>query len=364
MRRTAVRAASLSLLAGAGLALTMVVASMSAAMAYDDRGPSPDMAAWEIFVRAAAPSGRPGADELEFETWASDSDTFAASPPRWPDAGSPRALPECKQAFDRDAARAAGFPDDGCIAEEVRRNWAAFRYLASNHLTTKTGLAKAFARSLKIDLPADSVQVKADWMKVGDLARWLHCDESEVRRSYYTRIDRSAGANDELALVGMHLNSKRWTNWLWATFEDRLNPGRCDDIGCHDAFGAAIAHVLGREPANQNYGDCRKTPELIAMFANAGLDPVWLNYCLKGSQVSFADKPGRPNLLGNSVIDRINGRVPMAHSSCMSCHALASFDKSGDAGGGFGANAIGAVEAARPKGHLSSNFVWGVTKAR
>jgi hypothetical protein len=337
---------------------------MGMALAYDDRGPSPDMAAWDIFVGAAAPSGGPGAGELEFETWASDSDTFAASPPRWPGAGLPPASPECKQTFDRDAARAAGFPNDGCIAEEVRRNWAAFRYLASNRLTSKAGLASAFERSLKIDLPADAVQVKADWMKVGDLARWLHRDVSEVRRGYYTRVDGSGAGGDELALVGLHLNSKRWTNWLWATFENRLNPGRCDDIGCHDTFGATIAHVLGREPANQNYGDCRKTPELIAMFANAGLDPVWLNYCLKGSQVSFVDKSGAPVLLGNSVIDRINGHVPMAHSSCMSCHALASFDKSGIAGGGFSANAIGAVEAARPGAPLSSNFVWGVTQAR
>jgi hypothetical protein len=73
---------------------------------------------------------------------------------------------------------------------------------------------------------------------------------------------------------------------------------------------------------------------------------------------------GASVLLGNSVIDRINGHVPMAHSSCMSCHALASFDKSGIAGGGFSANAIGAVEAARPGAPLSSNFVWGVTQAR
>ena len=60
-------------------------------------------------------------------------------------------------------------------------------------------------------------------------------------------------------------------------------------------------------------------------------NPVWLNYCLKGSQVSFIEKAGRPKRLGNSVIDRINGHIPMAHSSCMTCHALASFGRSGEA---------------------------------
>src|SRR5271156_2484113 len=253
------------------VALAIGVAAPCAALAYDDRGPSPDWAAWETFVHAVASAGVPGAEQLEFETWASDEDMYENSPPRWPAVGTPRRPGECRRTFDRDAAKAAGFPDDGCIMEEVRRNWAAFRYLVSRELTSRAGLTKAFEQGLKVDLPADSVQVKADWIRIGDLTRWSGLDEEDIRRSYYTRIEKTAkGAETEYALVGLHLNSKLWKNWIWATFEHEGNPGRCDEIGCDDTFGAAVSHVASREPANQNYGDCRKTPSLIAMFARAG----------------------------------------------------------------------------------------------
>jgi len=347
------------------IAVALVTAAApGAARAYDDKGPSPDMTAWEIFTQAVAPSGAPGAKQLEFETWASDDDLFAASPPRWPIAGDPPRNGECKRTFDRSAAAAAGLPPDACIEEEVRRNWAAFRYLVSHELTTRPGLAKAFEQRLAVDPPADAVQVKADWMPIGDLARWLQLDEADVQRTYYTRIERAGDARSEMALVGLHLNSKRWKNWIWATFEHRLNPGRCDDIGCHDSFGAATADVAAQTPANEAYGACPKTPALAAMLANVGLNPVWLNYCLKGSQVTFKENDGRPKLLGNSVIDRINGHIPMAHSSCITCHALASFDRSGEADGAIADNPIGDVDQARLQGRLSAGFVWGVIKAK
>jgi hypothetical protein len=344
-------------------ASALVVAALGAAWAYDDRGPSPDLAAWEVFAQAVAPSGAPGATQLEFETWASDDDLFGQSPPHWPGVGEPPRHGECKRTFDPAAATAAGFPQDGCIEEEVRRNWATFRYFVSHDLTTRAGLARASEQGLKIDPPADSVQVKADWMRIGDLARWVRMDEDDVRRLYYTKTERDGEADAEYALVGLHLNSKRWKNWIWATFEHRLNPGRCDEIGCHDTFGAATPHVPGESPPNQNYGECPKSPELSAMLANVGLSPVWLNYCLKGSQVSVKEKDGRPKLLGNSVIDRINGHIPMTHSSCMSCHAMASVNRSGEANSAFTENPTGDVDQARLRDYLTSGFVWGVVKA-
>jgi hypothetical protein len=346
------------------LALAILAAAPRAACGYDGDGPSPDMAAWEVFVGAVASSAEAGENQLEFETWASDDDLYGRSPPRWPSPAEPRGADACRGNVDLDAASAAGFPSGACIAEEVRRNWAAFRYLASHGLASKAGLAAAFEQRLDIDLPADAIQVKADWMKIGDLARWSHLGEDDVRRAYYTRVERHGDVDAEYALVALHLNSKRWTNLLWATFEHQRNPGRCDEIGCHDTFGATVAHVLSREPADQNYGACPKTPALTAIFANVGLSPVWLNYCLKGSQIAFKDKSNRPTLLGNSVIDRINGHIPMAHSSCMTCHALASFDAAGDANRAFADDAIGDVDLARLRGYLTDGFVWGAAKAR
>jgi hypothetical protein len=334
------------------------------ALAYSELGQSPDEVAWEIFAQAVSSDGVSDGTQLEFETWASDDDLYAKSPPQWPTIDARPAPAKCAQDFDRAAASAAGFPDDGCILEDVRRNWAAYRYIVSSELYSREGLAKAFERGFKVDLPADSVQIKADWVRTKDLARWLHLDQDEIREHYHTKTDHEGAEPTEYALVSLHLNSKRWKNWLWATFEHRLNPGRCDDLGCHDSFGAATPDVASKAQANGNYGDCPKSVPLMALFANVGLGPVWLNYCLKGTQVAFTEKHGRPVLLGNSMIDRINGHVPMLHSSCMTCHALASFDKAGEVNGARADDAIGDVDLSRLQGYVNNGFVWGITKSK
>jgi len=343
----------------AGLALASFATS-----AYIDDGPSPDLAAWEVFARAVAPAGIPGDRRLEFETWASDDDLFLQSPPRWPDIGARPAPAQCRRDYDREAAAAAGFPEDACILEDVRRNWGAYRYIVANNLYSRQGLARAFQQHLKVDLPPDSVQVKADWMPIGEVAKWLHLEQEEVRLIYYTKTVEEDSATTEYALVALHLNSKRWKNWLWATFEHSGNAGRCDDIGCHDSFGAATPDIVPKGRPDQSYGECQKSVALMSLFANAGLSPVWLNYCLKGAQVAFTIKDGKPTLLGNSVIDRINGHVAPSQSSCMTCHGLAGFNSAGEASDAPPAGAIGRVDPARLDGYLTSNFVWGVAKAK
>jgi hypothetical protein len=53
----------------------------------------------------------------------------------------------------------------------------------------------------------------------------------------------------------------------------------------------------------------------------------------------------------------------MTHSSCMSCHAMASVNRSGEANSAFTENPIGDVDQARLRDYLTSGFVWGVVKA-
>ena len=128
------------------------------------------MLAWEVFVQITAPSGNPNSTNVEFETWASDQDTYNPSP-KWPDIGAPKQLQisllgtakhgfrpaplaiepgQCKKDFDKEAAKAAGFPADGCIGEEVRRNWAlSFRISRQTSSTRKVGLTQAFAEKLQ-----------------------------------------------------------------------------------------------------------------------------------------------------------------------------------------------------------------------
>jgi hypothetical protein len=341
------------------LALVLVQATASAG----DKlpwGASADMIAWETFVQAMAPAGLPGSAQREFETWASDDDLYVKSPPEWPALGAREPPPPCKQTFDKGMASAARFPLDACVMEDIRRNWAAFRYIVSHGLYAKQGLAEAFKAGVKVDLPPDAVQVKADWMKIGDLTRWLGVDEATVRKNYYVKTEPDGEGTVAYALLGVHLNAKRVKNWVWATFEHRANPGRCDDQGCHDSFGAVAADIRARIPANQDYGDCVKTPALLALFASAGFDAVWRNYCLKGTQTDFSDKDGKPKLLGNSLVDRINGRIPMTSASCMTCHGLAAFDATGEVSGAFADNAIGKIDPTKLDKMMTNGFVWGI----
>jgi hypothetical protein len=126
-------------------------------------------------------------------------------------------------------------------------------------------------------------------------------------------------------LVAMHVISKLVPNWTWATFEHRFNPARCDIIGCKDKFGAQAAMVPPNPTEKQGYPDCAKSTALAAMLAGADIDPVYANYCLKGSQVDFVDNVGLAVRLGNSVTEADF----VGSSSCMTCHGRAAFGKDG-----------------------------------
>jgi len=171
-----------------GLAAIMA-ACAGPAGAADQRlpwGQSSDMAAWQTLTQAMAPSGNPTTHKVEFETWANDQDIYTAEP-HWPAPGAPkqlranRAAPDqgmsglhslvvtpnqCFQPLD---AQAGNFPPTGCIGEEIRRNFATFQYIVSNGLYSTAGLQRAWKARLQVDLPADAIQFKGDWVRVPDL---------------------------------------------------------------------------------------------------------------------------------------------------------------------------------------------------
>ena len=125
---------------------------------------------------------------------------------------------------------------------------------------------------------------------------------------------------------------------------------------------------------NMGYPPGQLTPELLAMFAAAGLGPEWQNYRLKGSQTDFTDATGRATLLGNSITER--GFVQT--SSCMTCHAQASVDSSGlfPPLVGFDPNSQSTNGALNPQWFYNTNtnpwtptyvpidFVWGIVRAQ
>ncbi len=354
-------------------------------------GQSSDMVGWTEFARIVAPSGQ--AKKVEFETWANDNDIYVKDPAVWPSISQPKVLQTSGLARahlprqERDAIRtfgfspgsclhpqglsgpaaASGFPGSGCIGEEVRRNWASFQYIVSNALDTRAGRARAFASGLHVDLPADAIEFKGDWTSVATAAEWLKVDADVVRKHYYTSTSTIEGVNTEIALLSFHISTKQVKNWVWSDFEGAMTPGRCDEIGCHDSFGAVKTDVEPNEKPYQSYGDCAKTPALKSMLSSAGIDPVWLNYCMKGSQVTFIDDNGAPTLLGNSIIEPLNAKVPIKRSSCVTCHAYASFgadgrptdtifnilDKPSD-------SPIGNVDPRIMEGSASNDFIWGI----
>ena len=354
-------------------------------------GQSSDMVGWTEFARITAPSGQP--KKVEFETWATDEDIYVKNPAVWPTVNQPKVLQSSALArahLDRaarngarllelapnscfkppglsGAAAGSGFPASGCIGEEVRRNWASFQYIVSNALDTQAGRARAFATKFRVDLPADAIEFKGDWSTVAAVAEWLKVDADVVRKHYYTSTSMLGGANVEIALLSFHISTKQVKNWVWSDFENAMTPGRCDVIGCHDSFGAVRTDVEPNDKPYQSYGDCAKTPALKAMLSSAGIDPVWSNYCMKGSQVTFIDDNGAPILLGNSIIEPLNANVPIARSSCVTCHAYASFGADGnpttpiqDMLNKPSDSPIGNVDPTLMQGSVSNDFIWGL----
>lgn len=316
-----------------------------------------DQMAWQRFSAVVAPAGQ---GRVEYETWAADEDIYK-SEPSWPNEAALEqkrlrhgvlqriAAPHVLKNAGGDSscgpvlnAAAGNFParllqpgKQPCYSEEVRHNLAAYRYIVQNGLHTQTGLASAFKKAQggwRVAVPEDAVEVKADWVPVDTIIDWLarngvRMKAAQVRAQYYTTVAQGTS----FALVSLHLRSKDAPNWLWASFEHRLNPGRCDTMGCSDRFGAATAQVAAQKAPNRQYPACEKTAAVRKMFGAMRLAEVWNNYCLKASEIAFTTADGAPLMNGSSFTERVAAGVPINRSSCISCHASAGFNREGKA---------------------------------
>lgn len=309
----------------------------------------PDQVAWQLFIKVNTDAGSGNAT---FETWASDSDTFKANP-TFPGAATPiaphaRIVPSSGvEAIQQSGGLIPQIPPNPAIGEEARRNKPAFDFIVSNELYRVSGVRAAFGKNLSF--PIDSIEVKANWMPVSKVPAFTGNKVSltDVPKLYHTN---RGSDGQQYAMVSMHIISKLVPNWTWATFEHRLNPERCDILGCVDHFGAIMAIVSPNQQVGQGYPDCAKTADLKSLFAGVHLDPAFLNYCLKGSQTDFIDNTGLAVRLGNSVTE--SGFVN--RSSCMTCHSRAAFDQNGRATSiaGFGQDGLA------PLGPIDPSWYW------
>jgi hypothetical protein len=378
---------------------TVIVAVPARAGAVDGMTENSDAFIWRKFTELVAPVSRGQKSPVVFETWASDDDTFSATP-RWPGPNEPKKLHASVLALIKKLpasplpgssfqsltsllsgaidvpcatpgnAAVGAFPTIGtpipCIAEETKRNRAQFDFIAGNQLNTKAGLAVAFTKSFTVEMPLDAIAVKGDWVPVATLLQWVPqlSNRGDIERLYYTNTVDSV----EYALVALHVSSRQNPNWVWGTFEHQMNPGRCDYIGCFDSFGAEIPAVApNKTTVNTQYGACPKTQPLKTLMSNASLSPVWENYCLKSTQVDYTAADGTPYVLGNSVIEGIVGNGTVAASSCIACHAYASFDSTGAPKARVTAmlsfNPTGKPIGGLLAGSLQFAFMWGVLRA-
>jgi len=324
----------------------------SGARAADDPNPAltdPDKTNWLLFLEVNADAKTADNNNALFETWASDADTFQTNP-QWPTTPSVLALKPRALSLVARLRKPTGLQPQviagGLQTEETRRNKPDFEFIVSNNLYKVSGLAAAFAGGKPLSFPLDSLEVKANWVLVDNLKDYngFTGSAADAAKTYHVNsaTDPTTGKKLTYALVAMHVISKLVPNWTWATFEHKDNPGRCDVLGCVDAFGAQQAFMAPQSavesalpvgtsnwppPTAIHYADCAKTPALLGLFAKAKIDPAYMNYCLKGSQTDFTDPNGLVNRVGNSVTEL--GFVPYA--SCMTCHARSAFDRTGHA---------------------------------
>ena len=346
----------LGLIAGAGV----TIGSASPVLAQPDPNPAmnaPDQIAWQVFIQVNTRAG--GANSL-FETWASDTDTFQPNP-QFPSTPTPSALRRpILPAVAREALQKSGAllpavpPNVNITTEETRRNYPAFKFIKDNNLYKVSGLKAAFGKTLSF--PVDSIEVKANWVKVSDIPAFTNNRVSAPQVPQLYHVNKANDGND-YAMVAMHVISKLVPNWTWATFEHKDNPSRCDILGCKDAFGAQPPYVPPAQTPGQGYPNCTKTPALQAMLASANIDPVYVNYCLKGSQVDFIDSSGLAVRVGNSITES----TFVATASCMTCHGRAAFDRNGQATSIAGFIDINSDPPIAPLGPLLPQWYWNFT---
>jgi hypothetical protein len=356
-----------------------------------------DMLSWHAFINTLRTADHGGPT---FECWATNLDTFPANPtstpPNWPNYCQGGALAverfhvsRLAQARHAElfAALPAGVncnlppdPKDGnfptgsasdCIAEEVRRNRDTFDFIAHRGLYWKTGLAAAFKQPGVIEFPWSAVEFKGDWTPVPTLIKWLAQNgvtitPEQVDKEYFTTVDKGV----KYALLSFHISTKQLPNWLWATFEHKRNPARCDVMGCYDQFGAVEGKqkVPPNATANAGYGDCPKPAMVKEMFAFAKVPAQGDSYCLKATQIVGA-KDGLSVLDGDSVIEVINASVQIKNSSCLTCHAYAAVDATGGVWRGSNnpglapPGPIGPNPLPLPADAKSIDFIWSILAA-
>ncbi len=187
------------------------------------------------------------------------------------------------------------------------------------NLQTLTGQASYINSKGPLQFPKAAVELKIDWLPATSLtgSSSFNCTNKKPAGVYVEVINGAC-----YALVGMHISSKLYPKWLWATFEPQnsiTNPNRCNPnlySSCNDPWGSNPAVSTGKNTA--------ASKNLSNLMDQAGLAPEFRNYRLVGIQTTY-DEPKGTKKLGSSFVE-YNAGVPAQQASCVTCHSYAMMD--------------------------------------
>lgn len=270
-------------------------------------------AASRVNLRGARGGGRNRSRALSLATLRAAMDAAHAVKSAPPAAAAPRGR----------ARRGAAATSEPGGFEEVTRNLASFNFIVQNNLYTVAGLTQQFNNNFVVQFPRDAIEVKLRWLPWAEIQSYSPGANMSNYHVTFAPDPNNSNTPTYFGLVAIHLMTKDTPNWVWATWEHEDNPNRCDFLGCHDDFGVTPSDVAPTpNPApypGAPYPAGTLTPALMQLMQGMGAE--WQHYRLKGAQVNFTDPTGQPLIVGNSVTEF--GFVQT--SSCMTCHALASF---------------------------------------
>lgn len=305
---------------------------------------TPEETAWRLFVAATCPTG--GMQPLAFEQWTEQSCLRGSSDCTSGGAATRRlhashlalrrttgglSANDCTPMTGTEGRPAStslekfvptNLSADATFCEEVFANPSEVAYIKNpspgHSLRTLTGQAQYVASGNTIKFPTDAIEIKADWLPANSLTPSpIDCNDPNL--PVYTEVIKGTC----YALAGIHISSKLFPKWLWATFEPQFNstnPNLCNPelySSCSDPWGSSPATSTG-EPRDL-------TPALVELMNHAKLAPAFRNYRLVGVQTDFVNS--NTTLMGNSFVE-FNAGVPAQQASCISCHFSAQFDSS------------------------------------
>jgi hypothetical protein len=179
------------------------------------------------------------------------------------------------------------------LTNESRMNRATYEFIVTHELYNIEGqqvFVKEASRTYDkqtrtgsvLSFPEESMEIKGAWKEL---------TKEEISQGAAKKYHTATVDGKTYGLTSLHIITKEVPNWFWATF----------------------AHKDNRSPAIPDRDTYGMPKELKGT--------KWENYKLSGTQVDFTSSVGQPTRLADTVIE--DGFEET--SSCMSCHAMASF---------------------------------------